>query len=417
MSFPRHCLAPLGRDKPRWNKLLVATASVITILLGPGMSVHAQDYWIGEGSDNLWTNPSNWGLEEVPQFGEIRVNGPEAEGTKGPLIEEGMEAIAGVLIADAGSPTMTMTGGRLELNGWGTWWSDAPGTVATFNMSGGVIEFTGNPGIMELGWQDSGDPIGSSVGIWNITGGAIYAQGVDAPGKNNGGIGIINLWGGTLNVGTSRGGLVLYEGAHIDISEGVLVLEGDQTAPVEDYIGSEWITAYGGEGDLIIDFDGDYTTVVAQSNSLPGDFDRNGVLDANDIDLLSAQIRAMTNDADFDLNDDLVVDRQDHIVWVKQLKNTWYGDADLDGEFNSADFVRVFQLGEYEDGVAQNSNWGSGDWNADAEFDSGDFVDAFQDGGFELGPAPAVKIVPEPQGLTTLLVICGWRARRRRSSG
>ncbi len=50
------------------------------------------------------------------------------------------------------------------------------------------------------------------------------------------------------------------------------------------------------------------------------------------------------------------------------------GDANLDGRFDSADLVRLFQIGEYEDAIAQNSTWADGDWNGDREFNSRDFV-------------------------------------------
>jgi hypothetical protein len=80
------------------------------------------------------------------------------------------------------------------------------------------------------------------------------------------------------------------------------------------------------------------------------------------------------------------------------IKRTYYGDANLNGEFNSSDLVDVFQLGQYEDGVAANSGWAAGDWNGDREFDSSDFVTAFQAGGYEQGPrgAVAASAIPEP---------------------
>ena len=53
-------------------------------------------------------------------------------------------------------------------------------------------------------------------------------------------------------------------------------------------------------------------------------------------------------DAAFDLNGDSIIDQEDHRVWVKDLEHTWFGDADLNGEFNSKDFVQVFQAGKYE---------------------------------------------------------------------
>ena len=78
------------------------------------------------------------------------------------------------------------------------------------------------------------------------------------------------------------------------------------------------------------------------------------------------------------------------------------GDSNLDGEFNSSDFVTVFSAGEYEDELAGNSTWATGDWNGDKDFNSSDFVAAFSDGGYEKGPR-AVAAVPEPSGMIMFL--------------
>jgi len=152
-----------------------------------------------------------------------------------------------------------------------------------------------------------------------------------------------------------------------------------------------------------------------QEAGIPGDFDSNGVLEANDIDLLSAEVRAGSNTPSFDLNDDNLVNNGDRTVWVNELKQTYFGDADLNGEFNSGDFVIVFQAGEYEDGVAGNSGWATGDWDGDTEFASGDFVVAFQAGGFEQGPRAAVAAVPEPASwvLLSLALLMTFHRRRR----
>jgi hypothetical protein len=104
------------------------------------------------------------------------------------------------------------------------------------------------------------------------------------------------------------------------------------------------------------------------------------------------------NNSAFDLNGDFLVNQADRMIWIKDLRKTWVGDANLDNEFNRGDFVQVFQTGEHEDTVAANSTWADGDWDGDHEFNSGDFVSAFQDGGFEKGPRPAVSFVPEPSG-------------------
>ena len=147
----------------------------------------------------------------------------------------------------------------------------------------------------------------------------------------------------------------------------------------------------------------------------PGDVNRDNSIDAADIDLLTKAVNEGNMDSVFDLNNDSVVNATDRTVWVEEINNTYFGDANLDGEFNSGDFVTVFSAGEYEDGIAGNSTWSTGDWNGDGDFDSGDFVTAFGAAGYEKGPRP-VATVPEPSGL--LLAAAGLFALRwqRRST-
>jgi hypothetical protein len=152
-----------------------------------------------------------------------------------------------------------------------------------------------------------------------------------------------------------------------------------------------------------------------------GDFDGSGSLDAGDIDLLSAEVRAGANNSRFDLTGDHQVNADDRVHWIDVLKRTYLGDANLDGEFNSTDFVVVFTAGQYEDLVTGNSAWATGDWNGDGDFGSTDFVAAFQAGGYEQGPRTAVHSVPEPASFASLLVMAcligvrGLKARRRGS--
>ncbi len=145
-----------------------------------------------------------------------------------------------------------------------------------------------------------------------------------------------------------------------------------------------------------------------------GDFDGSGVLDVADIDALTAQSAAAQNNGDYDLNGDAKVDAADVKVWIRDLRQSWLGDANLDGEFNSSDLVVVLGSGSYESGNA--SVWSSGDFNGDGRTDSSDLVTALADGGYELGPRPAIAAVPEPASLTTLaigaLVAVGSRRRR-----
>ena len=162
-----------------------------------------------------------------------------------------------------------------------------------------------------------------------------------------------------------------------------------------------------------VEYFGDTITILPGVG--PCDFSGDGILGLADVNGLIEKIRAGENDATFDVNSDQVVNRDDLTAWIVDCKKTWFGDANLDGEFNSTDLVFVFQAGEYEDNIADNSTWGEGDWNADGNFESGDLVVAFQDGGFELGPRPDVATVPEPHSCFAILVfaVAVLRIRRR----
>jgi hypothetical protein len=112
--------------------------------------------------------------------------------------------------------------------------------------------------------------------------------------------------------------------------------------------------------------------------NITGDLNGNGALDLRDIELMVDSI------LDFgfgpDLNGDGSLDRRDYEFLIRELFETNYGDANLDRVFDSKDLIMIFQVGEYEDGIARNSTWSEGDWNGDGDFDSSDLVSAFQSG-------------------------------------
>lgn len=149
------------------------------------------------------------------------------------------------------------------------------------------------------------------------------------------------------------------------------------------------------------------------------DFNRNFVLDSGDLDMLTRQVDMASTDILYDLDRNGVIEFEDLRIAVQDLHNTYFGDANDDGEFNSNDLIQVFVAGLYENGVSDDAVWSTGDWNGDGEFSSSDLVISFQDGGYEQGPRPAVQaaaIVPEPSAalLTLTGVICMLLARRRR---
>lgn len=164
-----------------------------------------------------------------------------------------------------------------------------------------------------------------------------------------------------------------------------------------------------------------FTRLTTTAGRLACDFDSDGVLGVGDIDLLAVRLREQTSDLAYDVDRNGRVDDLDLLALVEDSDklNTFVGDANLDGEFDSSDFVQVFAAGLYEDGGQAKATWASGDWNADARFDSQDLVAAFQRGGYERGPRAAVAAVPEPAGFmgtAFMLAIIGWRRTRRGAS-
>ena len=91
---------------------------------------------------------------------------------------------------------------------------------------------------------------------------------------------------------------------------------------------------------------------------ITGDYNANGTLDAGDLDLQAEQmvLNPVPPPAGFDLNGDNKVDFNDRLFWLHDLKETWVGDADLNGLFDSNDFVLAFQAGKYEVAGA-NATW------------------------------------------------------------
>ncbi len=153
---------------------------------------------------------------------------------------------------------------------------------------------------------------------------------------------------------------------------------------------------------------------VPRASETWGDLDHDRTLDVDDVDLLNAAIHHAAFSSAFDLNRDALIDAGDREYWVHQLKATFFGDANLDGEFNSSDLIEVLQAGFYEQPTPSQISWSTGDWNGDAIFDSGDLVLAFQDQGYEQGPRSEM-FVPEPpmHALPWAISLLVLTARRR----
>ena len=130
---------------------------------------------------------------------------------------------------------------------------------ATMNISGGSV----NTGDFLVANNNGGD------GTLNMTGGDIVAGGVFRLG--NDGTAIVNFDGGQISCSLFDHG---DGGYSMDITEGVLVIDGDVVRDIEEDIAAGYITSYGGcggRGDLMVDYDNfnlGKTTVWAQADLL-----------------------------------------------------------------------------------------------------------------------------------------------------
>lgn len=147
-----------------------------------------------------------------------------------------------------------------------------------------------------------------------------------------------------------------------------------------------------------------------------GDFSGNSILDEDDIERLGDQMASAAPERRYDLNNDTRVDGSDLDRLIHNLFGSCYGDANLDGTFDSTDLVDVFATGKYERGVP--ATWSDGDWNQDGRFDSADLVAAFRDGRYNRPKASVNNTDPldstnsdEPGKLDADLVDHFWAGR------
>jgi hypothetical protein len=175
----------------------------------------------------------------------------------------------------------------------------------------------------------------------------------------------------------------------------------DQFGPEQTIAASVAATTWVDVGDLNGDGDPDVLISDAQLSRISwfravndspnprGDFNLDAEIDIADVDLLCAAIQSGSLDNRFDLTGDNVVNSEDLNELIVDVLSTTFGDANLDGIFNSSDFVTVFAAGEYEDAIEDNSTWAEGDWNCDGDFTTADLVFALQFGGYDTSASPS----------------------------
>jgi len=137
-----------------------------------------------------------------------------------------------------------------------------------------------------------------------------------------------------------------------------------------------------------------------------GDFDGSGKLDIADIDLLTAHIVSGTHLAGFDLDGDSLVDDADRRIWVENIKQTYFGDANLDLTVDFADFVSLANH------FSEPGGWAQGDFDGSGDVQFPDFVLLADNFG---NSADAAASVPEPASGLLLFIGATVLVRQRRT--
>ncbi len=237
------------RRKP-WHGTVAALLlfSAAEVFAGGGL-------WTAEGTPPyLWNDPLNWehGLPTAEDTCYITSNWAYPD--KGPLIEEGIDAVCGILILgwDPFTPvpgetaTLTITGGSFYLReAWlgkddGNDGNEGPGIL---DISGGIFAVSEHLIVGQ-----------GSTGLIHQTGGEVSAWRLVLDWDSNS-PGLYHLYGGTLTVTDEPAPLHLRPGAHIDIEEGVMILAGDHVAMIEGAVNGGVITGYGGTEPVLYDYD------------------------------------------------------------------------------------------------------------------------------------------------------------------
>jgi alpha-N-arabinofuranosidase len=256
------------------------------VLLGMVANASAAQVWFygGGQSSGIWNNSSNWygGVPTSADHADLNSGGitciVDANHTGGSAAKcsrltlpdwENAGDTNDYCFLDMTGGTITV-GGNFEMGRWGG--GSAPYDRGMFNISGGTVTAGGYMSIGESG-----------EGVVNMTGGVISVTGTLYVPKTSAGTGTLNLVAGTI----SADGISMSSNGLVDINDGTLILSGNKTESVNDYIGYGWITANDVSEQVLVDYNmvtGKTTVTAGKVPGLIDDFE--SYTDGNDLRLV-----------------------------------------------------------------------------------------------------------------------------------
>jgi hypothetical protein len=157
-----------------------------------------------------------------------------------------------------------------------------------------------------------------------------------------------------------------------------------------------------------------YIGVVSGLAAAPlesGDLDGDHDVDVDDINLLAATLRGdeIANATDtFDLNSDGQIDSSDMDTLVLDILGTEYGDSNLDGLVNIADYVNL------KNHWGEMTGWSDGDFSGDGQVGIADYVLLKNSFGAD---NTATAYAPEPATSVLIALLAPMVLRRKKTNG
>jgi hypothetical protein len=238
-----------------YKKIILLVCIISISFAGSVFAAATSSVWQGpEGG--AWSTPANWVNNTVPVALDPP-GGPRADPYSiayfytthtSPGLIEGVTVACDLLrVGDiAAGSVLSVNGGTVNVSELVYISYLAADTAVTFNMNGGVV----NCGVMIpaegkffVGYRGQGT-LNMNNGTINLTS---FLSIADQSGSN----GYVHLDGGTIYATDL---LMNTANAHLDISGGTLILDGNDMAAINGFVGSSKITAYSGAGTVQRDY-------------------------------------------------------------------------------------------------------------------------------------------------------------------
>jgi hypothetical protein len=218
-------------------------------------------------SDGLWSDSANWTAELLPSTNDLVVF--DVAGAV-PCVIDSTSVIATCWRMNIGQDGAGSAGTLIITNGGvftavGDYCSVGYSGNATLDVdSGGSATFASH---MWIGFNTG------STGTFTLNGGTVTVMGMYGEGWS-GGIGHTHINGGILNLQQWNPAQSMGPGSTLDIENGTIIISGNKASSIHTYVASGQITAYGGAGTVIVDYNNLHpgATTISAINTPPGNW-------------------------------------------------------------------------------------------------------------------------------------------------